>query len=126
MPNDGTGTNWNIATPADTEQRRYGAQEIRDTKAAVSERMEKEHSDFSSVFGGGIHRAGSAQAFSQASAPTTIPDGTVLGAAHAGRIWFDSDDSTIWRWTGSAWAAVLASANLVEHDAAGTHKGGSA
>jgi hypothetical protein len=83
---------------------------IQGGKVAVRERMEREHNW--GVAGTqskhGWHRAGSAMAFYQATAPTTKmdPAASALDADDAGRIFIDSDDFISFVWDGSAWQGL--------------------
>lgn len=87
----------------------------RATRSDIRERMENEHSSYTTKGGtsGGsvaadfLHKAGSGRVYYQASAPTLRPDGvTALSAADAGRLWIDSDTAAPYLWTGSAWLAI--------------------
>lgn len=90
MASDGTGTNWNIAVPANTDNERDGATEIREVKAAVAIRIDYEHSAFNTNSLGGVHVAGSAQGFYQTNTPSTTPGGDALTGIHAGRLWLNN------------------------------------
>lgn len=85
-------TTWSSAyelTPAGDDDPSEGDDRIRETKVATRERLEKEHNMDLSEAGlqprQGLHKAGSAVAFHQASAPTTR-NGVALAAADAGLV----------------------------------------
>lgn len=92
MAHDGTGDGWDIAAPANNDPLPAGAQEIRDLRAGVAIRMNKEHSDLSVASGGGEHRAGSAKAYFQNTFPTKRPNGLAdLDNTDRGRLLVRSD-----------------------------------
>jgi hypothetical protein len=103
---------WNAAfnaSPAGGDNPSQGDDKIREFKVAVYDRVVKEH-NFDLTEGGaqprqGLHKAGSAVAFHQASAPTQR-NGVALGANDAGLIWVNSTTGVWYRWSGSAWVAV--------------------
>lgn len=109
MADDGTGSNWNTALPANSDDARDVGMEIRDAKAAVGTRIAYEHSAFDVANAGGVHVAGSGQFWCQTAAPTTTPGGTVLSTVHKGRGWIDITGATggfhgvMKFWDGSAW-----------------------
>lgn len=89
----------------------------RATRVDIRERMENEHSSYTTKGGtsGGsvaadfLHKAGSGRVYYQASAPTLRPDGvTALSAADAGREWVETTYLSRRTWSGSAWVATTA------------------
>lgn len=87
----GDGIGWNIAAPADTDQRSVGAAEIRDLRTGVGIRIDKEHAALAAASAGGEHSTGSAKAYyddtSPLVEPTLRPDGsTALTTADNGRL----------------------------------------
>ena len=106
---------WNSAfeaTPAGTDRIRDGDDRIRELKSAIQERIAQEH-EMSLVEGGaqprqGLHKAGSARGWYQATAPSALANGDALGTSDAGAIWIDSDTKVPHMWNGSAWVALVA------------------
>ena len=97
MAHSGDGTGWSETTPADTEFVKDGAKEVRDLRKGARIRLAKEHDTPAASSVGGEHKAGSAKAYYQSSAPTTRPDGsTALTAADNGRLFVDSDDNAVY------------------------------
>lgn len=96
---------------------------IRDTRAAVEERISNEHTNVVTGTGGSVaedwlHKPGSAKAYYQAAAPTLRPDGvTTLNSADAGRIWVDSDTNFVYAWDGSAWQPASSPVALLDFGA---------
>lgn len=113
---------WNASTeavPAQADAPSTLGTTARADRVNVRERMENEHTSYTTKGGtsGGsatadfLHKAGSAKAYYEASAPTVRPDGsTALAAADAGRIWVDSAGKEAWVWDGSAFARIVPSA----------------
>lgn len=103
-----TSADWDETSPALADPRRQGAAEILALRLGVNSRISKEHEELDAAEVGGEHLAGSAKTYHQATAPTLRPDGTTaLDADDAGRLWLDTDDGRLFRWTGSAWAVVV-------------------
>lgn len=97
MASDGNGTAWSETVPANTEYVKDGALEVREVKKALRIRLEKEHVALGDSSAGGEHKAGSAVAYYQSSAPTNRPDAaTALTAADNGRLFVDSDDKKLY------------------------------
>lgn len=93
--------------PSDTTYVKDTDDAIRSLKTATRERVTKEHEfDLASQARQGLHRAGSAVAFYQASAPTQRA-GVALAAADAGIFWVDSDTLQLYSWNGSAWVEIV-------------------
>jgi len=126
MAHDGTGEGWDTADPANTEDVADGAQEIRDLRIGVGNRIAMEHVTPAGTKAGGEHLAGSAKIFvgDYSGDPDTNlterPDGTndpwgvgatPLGADDAGRMCLDTSDDQIYIWDGSAW--VLISTDII-------------
>jgi hypothetical protein len=98
---------WDEASPAITDPRRQGAQEIRVLRGGVADRFLKEHVVPAAAGLGGEHLEGSARSYRSSGAPTTKPDGiTLLDTNDEGRLWVDSDTNQIYSWTGSAWVLI--------------------
>jgi hypothetical protein len=97
MANDGTGTNWDITSPANADPVKDGAREIRDLRIGVAARLDKEHVETDISGAGGEHLNGSAKAYYASAAPTKRPDTTTNldGSTDAGRLWIDSDDGLL-------------------------------
>lgn len=95
-----------MAQPAGSEDPSLGDDRIRAFKLAWKERLEKEHyldlTEAGTQPRQGLHRAGSAVAFYQASAPTER-NGVALGATDSGLLWRSSTTGDLWVYTGSAW-----------------------
>jgi hypothetical protein len=103
-------TDWDEASPAGSDARNKGDDEIRYLRASVRARLAKEHTSPATASVGGEHTAGSAKAYYQTSDPTLRPDATTaLSAGDAGRLLYRSDTSALKVYTGSAWSAVGAS-----------------
>lgn len=94
-----------MGQPAGGEDPSLGDDRIRAFKEAWKERLEKEHYLDLTEAGvqprQGLHRAGSAVAFYQASAPTQR-NGVALGASDAGILWSNTTGK-LSVWTGTAW-----------------------
>lgn len=107
MPNDGTGASWDKTTPGDSSNVSDIPVEIRDVRAGVELRLEKEHVALANSSAGGEHLAGSAKAYYGTSFPTKRPDTTTnLDNSDRGRLDLKSDDGSLWWWDGSAWQRV--------------------
>jgi hypothetical protein len=93
-----------LASPANADSPVNGAAEIRSTRSEFEQRLDQEHVMLGTTSTGeSVHKAGSARAYYQASTPTLRPDGTTsLGINDTGRIFVDSDDSSVWIWDGTA------------------------
>jgi len=114
VAHDGSGTGWDEAAPADSDQISSGAQEIRDLRKALRIRLEAEHENMAVSSGGGEHLEGSAKVYRQAAAPTTRPDGTALDGDDDGRLWCDSDTEMLYIWSGAAFTEIqVDTANLI-------------
>lgn len=102
-----------------------GYANIQETRQGIQERLVSEH-EFDLSVGTdvrqGLHKAGSAVAFYQASAPTQR-NGVDLAAADAGIEWIDSDNGMLSVWSGTEWVAPFAATGtantLVLRDANG-------
>lgn len=93
---------WNASfenSPAGAESPSLGDDRIRELKAAIRERLTKEHHmdlTSGSASEDGWHEAGSAKVYVGASPPTHRPGGTVLlDAEDDGRLWLSSDDFSL-------------------------------
>jgi hypothetical protein len=92
--------------PSDTTYVKDTDDAIRSLKTATRERVTKEHEfDLASQARQGLHRAGSAVAFYQASAPTQR-NGVDLSAADAGILFVDSDDKSLKFWDGDSFEGI--------------------
>jgi hypothetical protein len=97
MPSSGDGTGWDETLPTNSEYVKDGPLEIRDLRKGTRIRLAKEHVLPASSSAGGEHKAGSAVAYYQSSAPTQRPDAsTSLSAADNGRLFVDSDDKKLY------------------------------
>ena len=71
--------------------------EQRNLRVAVEERMKNEHDTYTGDATAGaalkdwVHKEGSAMAYYESAAPINQPNGEVLAARDAGRLWIDSD-----------------------------------
>lgn len=113
MPNDGTGTGWDEANPADSNPLGQGAREIRDIRIGLRLRMSKEHNSLGITTAGGEHKKGSARAYFQSTAPTTRPGSGALDAADDGRIFYNSVKKQFQAWDGSEWKVARAAGSTV-------------
>jgi len=112
---------WNATfetQPVNSDLVGAGNESIQEVKSAIQERLVQEHSmnlaDGPPQARHGFHKAGSAVAFVGSSQPTTLPDGvTALGANDAGRLWFNTTDSSFWEWSGAAWQLVKTVTNAI-------------
>jgi len=106
--NDGTGQNWDITNPEDTDYMKNGAMEIRDLRKGIEIRINKEHDTLADNSAGGEHKAGSAKAYVGTTNPTKRPDGvTNLGASDAGRLFVNSSTNVLHTLTAAAqWLAA--------------------
>lgn len=101
--NDGTGDFWDDTGPADGDYLNVGAQEIRDVRKGVENRIKKEHVLPADSDVGGEHIMGSAMAYYGGSYPTLRPDGvTSLDSDDTGRIFIGTNGGFSY-WDGSAW-----------------------
>lgn len=120
--------NWNTtyeAQPPDTDNPKYGDDHMRSIKIGVRERLEKEHvgGTAETYTGHGWHRPGSAMAFCQAAAPTTLNDTDSNGGAGStalgndtksiGRLWVDTDTNYLYYWNGTAWTQIAVAESTV-------------
>lgn len=107
MANDGTGAGWDTTDPADSAYASAGALQIRDVRAGVALRLNKEHTTCTTSTGGGEHKAGSCVIYpvaDEAALPTKRPDTTTdLGADDEGRLAIAKDTELLYYWDGSAW-----------------------
>jgi len=123
MANDGSGTYWDEDEPANTEALSYGAQEIRDLRKGVRQRLEAEHSVCDATDPYIEHRQGSAKAWlaanTQANRPGASPGAgdVALTADDAGRLLIDSTSKAPYYYSGSAWALVQIIAGNLAADA---------
>ena len=113
------------ASPAGGDNPAQGDDKIREFKVAMYERWLKEH-NMDLAEGGaqprqGLHKAGSAVAFYQASAPTQR-NGVALATVDAGLLWLDSDTGALNQWSGSVWVdvAVNTTQQIISAVATGT------
>lgn len=107
---------WDEASPALSSPRREGAAEITSLRAGVRLRLSREHETPAAAGVGGEHKAGSAKAYRQSSAPTQRPDAsTSLGSADAGRMWLDSDNNKLYVWSGAAWVEIVPTVDNIRH-----------
>jgi hypothetical protein len=118
------GVTWNTAfelTPSDTDNPGEGDDRLREGKSETRKRADQEHEWLGTASTGEtVHKAGSARAYYQTSAPTLRPDGiTALGANDDGRIWVDSDNNDAWVWDGSAFTGL--GMNSIVDQGGGTH-----
>lgn len=93
------------SSPTDGDKVGLGYADIQETREGVQERLSPEHEFDLSVGTSdrqGLHKAGSAVAFYQASAPTQR-NGVALGADDIGIEWCDSDTGLLYFWTGTDW-----------------------
>lgn len=115
MAHDGTGTGWDVTSPADSEFEKDGSKEIRDLRKGVGIRNDKEHVADATTSVGGEHLQGSAKAYYGGSAPTKRPDTStnldnVAGTGgDKGRLWVDG--GVLKYWNGSAWIAISGAAS---------------
>lgn len=95
MPNDGSGANWDEASPVDSDSLEFEAMQVRDLRKGLRLRLQKEHEAPATLGAGGEHKAGSAKGYIGSAFPTKRPDLAVaLGAADAGRVF--------WKYLGTA------------------------
>lgn len=98
---------WNIAVPANTDQISSGDDVIRDLKAQLEARQNKEHVNLANGGLGGEHAEGSAMVYyATAAASLTRPNGDPLTSADEGRIRFNSDDQLVRVYSGSTWVTA--------------------
>jgi hypothetical protein len=125
-----TEDDWDEASPSASGVVSQGDDEIRVLRASTRNRLEKEHVKPAGSNVGGEHLAGSAKAYSAATAPTKRPDstndapGTTLDATDKGRLWFDETLLRLKRWDGSAWVVVGESYALLSYTVAAGNDGG--
>jgi hypothetical protein len=113
-------SNW-LTTPTGASDAGQGDDAIVDVKSTFHARIGREHreivTDASPQGDHGVHLAGSAVIYVQASAPTLRPDGvTPLSALDHGRLWIDTDGDVLyyWKWDvdSGAWTPVTAGASV--------------
>lgn len=109
MPNV-DGTNWDEASPANTDDIAPGALEVRSLRVATKVRFAKEHVTPAASSVGGEHVQGSARLWSNTSDRTKKIDGTTnLDADDLGRGAIRTDLKVLKYWDGSAWQYVRSS-----------------
>ena len=95
--------------PANNRLASLGAEDIREFKATVHERMIHEHVmnlDVGTNTTDGWHRSGSAKVYVGTNAPTTRPDGTTaLSTNDNGRLWYDTTDNLLRRYAHPNWTS---------------------
>ena len=97
---------WDEGAPLISDPRRQGAGEILNLRKATRARLAKEHDTPAAASVGGEHKQGSAKCYYQSAEPTLRPDGvTALSSADYGRLWIDSDDGSLYRYTATGWVA---------------------
>jgi len=109
---------WDETSPAITDPRRNGAEEILSLRKAIRQRISKEHVALAGSSVGGEHKAGSAVSYFQTSSPTTRPDGsTALTADDNGRLWVHSTTGVIKAYKhGTGWMNVdIATSATIEN-----------
>ena len=102
------GTGWDIASPRNDDVVSDGATEIRDVRAGVGVRINKEHETLAADSVGGEHKQGSAKVYSSDTQPLLQPEGgsALLVAADEGRLWVNSSNVLKW-YTGSSWVSLV-------------------
>ena len=96
------GTGWDIASPRNDDVVSDGATEIRDVRAGVGVRINKEHETLAADSVGGEHKQGSAKVYSSDTQPLLQPEGgsALLVAADEGRLWVKSSGNVLKWYTG--------------------------
>ena len=101
------------AVPAGSSSPSQGDDAIRNLKGGIEERMKNEHTTYTGDGTSGVaasdwlHKAGSAVAWYQSSEPTTYPNGNSLDSSAAGRLWVDSNSTTLYVYNGSSFDAII-------------------
>lgn len=119
MTHSGDGSGWVPTVPEDNAPINEGAQEIRDLRAGLKIRVDKEHSSLTTASGGGEHKKGAGRAYFTTVAPTQKPDGaTVLDTtanSDDGRLFVNSTAGSEWQkvWTGDAWDWVKVVGSMI-------------
>jgi len=113
---------WGETYPANAEMVTAGAAEIRLLRAAVRNRIEKEHVLPASSGVGGEHKDGSAKIYigdfttttSGDTLPTQRPDETTtLTVDDAGRLAYDTADGKVYLYDGSTWIVLIGSGTFI-------------
>ena len=103
---------WDGTDPADSVLIGDVPGEIRDTKNQINYRISLEHTDMASgeddANRGGLHRKGAGRAYYESGhAAATKPDEvTAIDSDDDGRLLIDTDDNSLWVYSGSAWEEV--------------------
>lgn len=104
------------AEPQQSDSPSEGDDAIRSLKEEIRERMENEHTAYTTTGSLGerakdfIHRPGSARAYYRNTEPTTLPNGNALTSETditKGTIWINSDTNAAKVWTGSEFGSIL-------------------
>ena len=97
------GTGWDIASPRNDDVVSDGATEIRDVRAGVGVRINKEHETLAADSVGGEHKQGSAKVYSSDTEPLLQPEGgsALLVDADEGRLWVKSSSNVLKWYTGA-------------------------
>lgn len=113
--------------PANGDSPQQVDDRIRETRLAMEERLGREHllvaSDvFDTNNNQGYHRPGSAMAYYQTAAPTTLPDSAdalASGALSNGRLWVNTSDDGLYYYKVGTWTRIQAEADSGAHMVAG-------
>ncbi len=103
---------WDITDPSNAVVIGNLPEEIRDVKIQTAFRIDKEHKACATSEEGGEHLEGSAKAFYESTEPTTRPGGAALDSDDAGRLWVDSDDDSLWFYSGSDFVELTLSGGV--------------
>lgn len=107
--------------PAESDDPKQGFRNIAETRQAVGERLEHEHEmaiATPTAAVQGWHKLGSAKIYVGTAEPTMRADGvTALDSDDTGRLFYNSDDSSLWIWVTDAWVALNAGGSVEAHNA---------
>lgn len=94
-----TNSGWSKSVPSGTSKISLGDDEIRSFKSYMQEWWEDEHyGTDGSASSAGVHKTGSARAFSQSTQPTAV--------LPKGQLWHDTDDASLYVYDGSSWVTL--------------------
>ena len=109
---------WDETSPTNSDALSVGAQETRLLRAAVADRMDKEHKALATAGVGGEHREGAGRVYHAATAPTKKPDGVDnLDSDDEGRVWVDSTNENLQTHDGTSWNDIQIKKANIEADA---------
>ncbi len=100
---------WDKTVPSGTSAISQGDDAIRSLKSHMQEWWEDEHyATDGSTNSAGVHKTGSARAYSQSAQPTAV--------LPKGQLWHDPDDDAFYIYDGSSWQQISANITLASNN----------